>query len=188
MKIKSDIPGVILGLSPVVGLGISGGLQDKIKERQQATIGGLTAEQIEVLKKEPDLEDIVPYKHSDSFLMNGNKFEAVYMPNGFGIIKSYELVSGICPEQYNEIVINKNVQLELGYQLNIGDTITLPTADISLFDKTMEPVYRVKVIETGILSVTVIAVFDSAVCNSGKLITPSRILVFSHRFYSKSIT
>ena len=27
---------------------------------QQATIGGLTAEQIEVLKKEPDLEDIVP--------------------------------------------------------------------------------------------------------------------------------
>ena len=169
MKIKSDIPGVILGLSPVVGLGISGGLQDKIKERQQATIGGLTAEQIEVLKKEPDLEDIVPYKHSDSFLMNGNKFEAVYMPNGFGIIKSYELVSGICPEQYNEIVIDKNVQLELGYQLNIGDTITLPTADISLFDKTMEPVYRVKVIETGILSVTVIAVFDSAVCNSGKL-------------------
>ncbi|MEY8325185.1 hypothetical protein AALB47_14965 [Lachnospiraceae bacterium 54-11] len=103
-------------------------MQDKIKERQQATIGGLTAEQIEVLKKEPDLEDIVPYKHSDSFLMNGNKFEAVYMPTGFGIIKSYELVSGICPELYNEIVINKNVQLELGYQLNIGDTITLPTA------------------------------------------------------------
>ena len=31
MKIKSDIPGVILGLSPVVGLGISGGLQGKIK-------------------------------------------------------------------------------------------------------------------------------------------------------------
>ena len=40
----------------------------------------LTAEQIEVLKKEPDLEDIVPYKHSDSFLMDGIKFEAVYMP------------------------------------------------------------------------------------------------------------
>ena len=59
---------------------------------------------------------------------------------------------------------------------------------ISLFDKTMEPIYRIKVIETGILSATVIAVFDSAVCNSGKLITPSRILVFSHRFYSKSIT
>ena len=97
---------------------------------QQATIGGLTAEQIEVLKKEPDLEDIVPYKHSDSFLMDGIKFEAVYMPTGFGIIKSYELVSGTCPEQYNEIVIDKNVQLELGYQLNIGDTITLPTAGV----------------------------------------------------------
>ena len=38
----------------------------------------------------------------------------VYMPTGFGIIKSYELVSGTCPEQYNEIVIDKNVQLELG--------------------------------------------------------------------------
>ena len=60
--------------------------------------------------------------------MDGIKFEAVYMPTGFGIIKSYELVSGTCPEQYNEIVIDKNVQLELGYQLNIGDTITLPTA------------------------------------------------------------
>lgn len=60
--------------------------------------------------------------------MDGIKFEAVYMPAGFGIIKSYELVSGTCPEQYNEIVIDKNVQLELGYQLNIGDTITLPTA------------------------------------------------------------
>ena len=52
----------------------------------------------------------------------------VYVPTGFGIIKSYELVSGTCPEQYNEIVIDKNVQLELEYQLNIGDTITLPTA------------------------------------------------------------
>ena len=99
-----------------------------MNQMQQVTIGGLTAEQIEVLKKEPDLEDIVPYKHSDSFLMDGIKFEAVYMPTGFGIIKSYELVSGTCPEQYNEIVIDKNVQLELGYQLNIGDTITLPTA------------------------------------------------------------
>lgn len=68
-------------------------------------------------------------KHSNSFLMDGIKFEAVYMPTGFGIIKSYELVSGTCPEQYNEIVIDKNVQLELGYQLNIGDTITLPTAE-----------------------------------------------------------
>ncbi len=53
--------------------------------------------------------------------MDGIKFEAVYMPTGFGIIKSYELVSGTCPEQYNEIVIDKNVQLELGYQLNIGE-------------------------------------------------------------------
>ena len=35
---------------------------------QQATIGGLTAEQIEVLKKEPDLEDIVPYKHMNKSL------------------------------------------------------------------------------------------------------------------------
>ena len=27
-----------------------------------------------------------------------------------------------------KLIIDKNVQLELGYQLNIGDTITLPTA------------------------------------------------------------
>lgn len=47
---------------------------------------------------------------------------------------------------------------------------------ISLFDKTMEPIYRIKVIETGILSATVIAVFDSTVCNSGKcVITPKTI-------------
>ncbi len=43
MKIKSDIPGVILGLSPVVGLGISGGLQDKIKERQQKAASTVAA-------------------------------------------------------------------------------------------------------------------------------------------------
>lgn len=40
----------------------------------------------------------------------------------------------------------------------------------------MEPIYRIKVIETGILSATVIAVFDSTVCNSGKcMITPKTI-------------
>lgn len=124
---------IALAISLIVGIslfqqGSKISEQKILNQMQQATIGGLTAEQIEVLKKEPDLEDIVPYKHSDSFLMDGIKFEAVYMPTGFGIIKSYELVSGTCPEQYNEIVIDKNVQLELGYQLNIGDTITLPTA------------------------------------------------------------
>ena len=124
---------IALAISLIVGIslfqqGSKISEQKILNQMQQATIGGLTAEQIEVLKKEPDLEDIVPYKHSDSFLMDGIKFEAVYMPTGFGIIKSYELVSGTCPEQYNEIVIDKNVQLELGNQLNIGDTITLPTA------------------------------------------------------------
>ena len=123
---------IVLAISLIVGIslfqqGSKISEQKILNQMQQVTIGGLTAEQIEVLKKEPDLEDIVPYKHSDSFLMDGIKFEAVYMPTGFGIIKSYELVSGACPEQYNEIVIDKNVQLELGYQLNIGDTITLPT-------------------------------------------------------------
>ena len=124
---------IALAVSLIVGIslfqqGTKISEQKILKQMQQATIGGLTAEQIEVLKKEPVLEDIVPYKHSDSFLMDGIKFEAVYMPSGFGIINSYELVSGTCPEQYNEIVIDKNVQLKLGYQLNIGDTITLPTA------------------------------------------------------------
>ena len=121
---------IALAISLIVGIslfqqGSKISEQKILNQMQQATIGGLTAEQIEVLKKEPDLEDIVPYKHSDSFLMDGIKFEAVYMPTGFGIIKSYELVSGTCPEQYNEIVIDKNVQLELGYQLNIGDIPSL---------------------------------------------------------------
>lgn len=123
---------IALAISLIVGIslfqqGSKISEQKILNQMQQVTIGGLTAEQIEILKKEPELEDIVPYKHSNSFLMDGIKFEAVYMPTGFGIIKSYELVSGTCPEQYNEIVIDKNVQLELGYQLNIGDTITLPT-------------------------------------------------------------
>lgn len=124
---------IALAISLIVGIslfqqGNKISEQKILNQMQQATLGGLTAKQIEALKKEPDLEDIVPYKHSNSFLMDGIKFEAVYMPSGFGIIKSYELVSGIYPNHYNEIVIDKNVQLELGYQLNIGDVITLPTA------------------------------------------------------------
>lgn len=123
---------IALAISLIVGIslfqqGNKISEQKILNQMQQATLGGLTAEQIEVLKKESDLEDVVPYKHSDSFLMDGIKFEAVYMPSGSGIIKSYELVSGTYPKQYNEIVIDKNVQLELGYQLNIGDTITFPT-------------------------------------------------------------
>lgn len=123
---------IALAISLIVGIslfqqGNKISEQKILNQMQQATIGGLTAEQIEVLKKESDLEDVVPYKHSDSFQMDGIKFEAVYMPSGSGIIKSYELVSGTYPKQYNEIVIDKNVQLELGYQLNIGDTITFPT-------------------------------------------------------------
>ena len=97
---------IALAISLIVGIslfqqGSKISEQKILNQMQQATIGGLTAEQIEVLKKEPVLEDIVPYKHSDSFLMDGIKFEAVYMPTGFGIIKSYELVSGTCKEQYN---------------------------------------------------------------------------------------
>lgn len=123
---------IALAISLIVGIslfqqGNKISEQKILNQMQQATIGGLTAEQIEVLKKESDLEDVVPYKHSDSFQMDGIKFEAVYMPSGSGIIKSYELVSGTYPKQYNEIVIDKNVQLELGYQLNIGDTITFRT-------------------------------------------------------------
>ena len=122
---------IALAISLIVGIslfqqGNKISEQKILKQMQQATIGGLTEEQIETLKTEPDLEDIVPYKHSDNFLMDGIKFEAIYMPSGFGIIKSYELVSGTYPKRYNEIVIDKNVSLELGYQLNIGDAITLP--------------------------------------------------------------
>ena len=84
---------IVLAISLIVGIslfqqGSKISEQKILNQMQQVTIGGLTAEQIEVLKKEPDLEDIVPYKHSDSFLMDGIKFEAVYMPTGFGIIKS----------------------------------------------------------------------------------------------------
>ena len=45
-------------------------------------------------------------------------------------------------EQYNEIVIDKNVQLELGYQLNIGDTITLPTAGSKTEDAELSPQHK----------------------------------------------
>ena len=101
---------IALAVSLIVGIslfqqGTKISEQKILKQMQQATIGGLTAEQIEVLKKEPVLEDIVPYKHSDSFLMDGIKFEAVYMPSGFGIINSYELVSGTCPEQDRKSVV-----------------------------------------------------------------------------------
>ena len=66
---------IVLAISLIVGIslfqqGSKISEQKILNQMQQATIGGLTAEQIEVLKKEPDLEDIVPYKHSDSFLMD----------------------------------------------------------------------------------------------------------------------
>ena len=59
---------IALAISLIVGISLfqhcSKISEQKIlNQMQQATIGGLTAEQIEVLKKEPDLEDIVPYKH-----------------------------------------------------------------------------------------------------------------------------
>lgn len=125
---------IALAISLIVGIslfqqGNKISEQKILNQMQQATIGGLTAEQIDVLQKEPDLEDIVPYKHSNSFLVDKVKLEAVYMPNGSGIIKSYELTAGTYPERYNEIVIDKNVQSELGYQLNIGDTLIFPTDD-----------------------------------------------------------
>ena len=80
---------IALAISLIVGIslfqqGSKISEQKILNQMQQATIGGLTAEQIEVLKKEPDLEDIVPYKHSDSFLMDGIKFEAVYFRSHAG--------------------------------------------------------------------------------------------------------
>ena len=59
---------IALAISLIVGIslfqqGSKISEQKILNQMQQATIGGLTAEQIEVLKKEPDLEDIVPYKH-----------------------------------------------------------------------------------------------------------------------------
>ena len=125
---------IILAIGLIVGIslfqqGTKISEQKILNQMQQATIGNLTMEAIEMLQKEPDIEDIVPYKHSNSFQMEGVKFEAVYMPDGLGIIKSYELTNGTQPEQYNEIVIDKNVEAELGYQLNIGDTIVFSMGD-----------------------------------------------------------
>ena len=58
---------IALAISLIVGIslfqqGSKISEQKILNQMQQATIGGLTAEQIEVLKKEPDLEDIVPYR------------------------------------------------------------------------------------------------------------------------------
>jgi len=57
---------IALAISLIVGIslfqqGSKISEQKILNQMQQVTIGGLTAEQIEILKKEPELEDIVPY-------------------------------------------------------------------------------------------------------------------------------
>lgn len=98
-----------------------------LNKMQQVTISLLNNKQINILKKESIVEDLIAHKSSNILKFNDIKLKAVYMPKTSKYIESYKLTSGHYPIKYNEIVLDKNILEKSNANLDIGDSITIQT-------------------------------------------------------------
>ena len=115
--------------------GFSAG-KEKEEERQLASMqhviyANITDEQIQSLKNDERMEEMVIYKLGNSFETDGYALNAGYFQNNAGRIKTSatEITKGHYPKKINEIVVDKAYMECLGKEAEIGAEIAVTWLD-----------------------------------------------------------
>ena len=101
-----------------------------LENMQQAMFISVSERQMEEMGLDPRTEIMVPYKEGrETFQIKGVKYRFLYLASQEDKIQTYVPTEGREPEEYGEIVVDKQFMDNIGQECKIGEKVLLNVQD-----------------------------------------------------------